>query len=65
MRASRSCWRTRSASSVAFEVDDALARLKRLDLLSETGGCFSALPLPEALARLDSDWDQLLQPSAG
>ena len=51
--------------SVAFEVDDALARLKRLDLLGETGGCFSALPLPEALARLDSDWDQLLQPSAG
>jgi hypothetical protein len=51
--------------SVAFEVDDALTRLKRLDLLGETGGCFSALPLPEALERLDSDWDQLLQPSAG
>jgi hypothetical protein len=51
--------------SVAFEVDDALTRLKRLDLLGETGGCFSALPLPDALACLDSDWDQLLQPSAG
>jgi hypothetical protein len=50
--------------SVAFEVSDALARLKRLDLLAETDGCFSALPLPEALARLDSDWDRLLQPTA-
>jgi hypothetical protein len=51
--------------AVAFQVDDALARLKRFDLLVETGGCFLALPLPDALARLDSDWDKLLQPSAG
>jgi hypothetical protein len=51
--------------SVAFEVDGALARLKRLDLLIETDGCFSALPLPEALTRLDKDWDRLLQPTAG
>jgi hypothetical protein len=46
---------------VAFEVDDALARLRGLDLLYEAGGCFSVPPLPEALARLDTDWARLLR----
>jgi len=44
----------------AFEVDGALARLRDLDLLCETGGCFSAPPLPDALARLETAWARLL-----
>jgi hypothetical protein len=40
-----------------FEIDDALARLKRLDLLGENNGQLSALPLPGALARLDKEWN--------
>jgi hypothetical protein len=51
--------------SAAFQIDDALARLKRLDLVSETGGCLTAPPLPDALARLEKDWEKLLQASAG
>src|SRR5580704_5286291 len=42
--------------SVDFETDDALARLKRLDLLNETDGCFSVTPLTEALEQLDKEW---------
>ena len=49
----------------AFEVDGALARLSDLDLLCETGGRFSVPPLPDALARLDTEWAKLLrQPGA-
>jgi len=44
-----------------FEIDDALARLKRLDLLREAEGRFSVPPLPDALARLDQAWAQLLR----
>jgi hypothetical protein len=51
--------------SAAFEVDDALARLKRLDLLSETDGGFSVSPLPDALARLDKEWAEFFGPAAG
>ena len=46
--------------SAAFEIDDALARLRRLNLLDETGGCLSVPPLPDALARLEGDWKELL-----
>ena len=51
--------------SAAFQIDDALARLKRLDLVSETGGCLTAPPLPDALARLEKDWEKFLRASAG
>jgi hypothetical protein len=51
--------------SAAFEVDDALARLKRLDLLSETGGGLSVLPLADALARLDKEWAEFFGSAAG
>ena len=44
--------------SADFEIDDALARLKRLDLLGETGGRLSVLPLADALARLDKEWSE-------
>jgi hypothetical protein len=44
----------------AFEIDGALARLRDLGLLCEAGGCFSAPPLPDALARLETAWAKLL-----
>jgi hypothetical protein len=47
--------------SADFEVDDALARLKRLDFLGETDGRFSVSPLPDALARLDKAWQGFLR----
>jgi hypothetical protein len=43
--------------SADFEIDDALARLRRLDLLRETDGRLSVLPLADALARLDEEWN--------
>jgi hypothetical protein len=48
--------------SADFEIDDALARLKRLDLLGETDGRFSVPPLPDALARLGKAWEGFLRP---
>jgi hypothetical protein len=50
--------------STDFEIDDALARLKRLDLLGETDGRFSVSPLADALARLAREWEALLRPGA-
>ena len=47
--------------STDFEIDDALARLKRLDLLGETDGRLSVPPLPDALARLEKEWEELLR----
>jgi hypothetical protein len=43
--------------SADFEIDDALARLKRLDLLGERDARLSVPPLPDALARLDKEWN--------
>lgn len=42
--------------SADFEIDTALARLKSLDLLGESGGQLSVAPLPDALTRLDGEW---------
>lgn len=43
-----------------FEIDDALDKLKRLKLVSETSdGTLTAMPLPQALSTLDQHWDQL------
>lgn len=39
-----------------FEIDEALTRLRGLDLLAATDGGLAARPLTEALARLDSEW---------
>jgi hypothetical protein len=50
---------------VAFGSDDALAKLKSLDLLSGQEGCFSVPPLAEALARLEKQWERLLRPEPG
>jgi hypothetical protein len=46
--------------STDFEIDDALARLKRLDLLTETDGRYSVSPLADALARLAREWEALV-----
>jgi hypothetical protein len=51
--------------STSFEIDDALARLRRLDLLGETDGRFSVPPLPDALARLDKEWVGFFVTAAG
>jgi len=47
---------------VAFGSDDALATLKEFDLLVEERGSFSVPPLAEALARLEKQWERLLDP---
>ena len=51
--------------SADFTIDDTLARLQRLRLLGESGGTLSGLPLPAAIERLETEWAQLLRPSAG
>src|SRR5258706_3501172 len=51
--------------STSFEIDDALARLRRLDLLGEADGRFSVSPLPDALARLDKEWAEFFGTAAG
>ena len=42
---------------VDFEVDDALAKLERLNLVTKTGDRYLAVPLEQALEHLDSTWD--------
>ena len=46
---------------VDFEVDDALAKLDRLDLLQRDGERLSVPPPDGALARLDFIWDNYFQ----
>jgi hypothetical protein len=46
---------------VAFGGDDALGKLRELDLVRQEGGRFAAPPLADALARLDSEWARLLR----
>jgi hypothetical protein len=46
--------------SADFEIDAALSRLKGLDLLRETEGKLSVLPLPDALDRLEREWREYL-----
>jgi hypothetical protein len=50
---------------VDFEVSDALAKLVRLGLATESGGRYAALPVEEAKARLDSTWDDYFSYSGG
>jgi hypothetical protein len=43
-----------------FEIDDGMAKLRRLGLVDEDGaGGFTAIPLDEAKQRLDRTWDDL------
>jgi hypothetical protein len=48
-----------------FEIDDALTRLKRLDLLAGTGGRLAVPPLADALARLDKEWNGVFRGGRG
>jgi hypothetical protein len=51
--------------SADFEIDDALARLKRLELLGETDGRFAVPPLADAMVRLDKEWEGFFRAGAG
>ena len=51
--------------SANFAIDAALTRLKELELVSETGDLFSALPLPDALSRLDEEWQAFFAMQGG
>jgi hypothetical protein len=50
--------------SVDFESSDALGKLDRLGLLQRAGDRYSAVPLDEALSRLDRKWDDYFQYAA-
>ena len=52
--------RQRFGLRISFGGDDALARLSALGLLHEANGRVSALPLTDALARLEQVWARLL-----
>lgn len=48
---------------VDFEIDDAVGKLARWDLVDvDDGGRLRAVPLPDAVGRLDRRWDALFQP---
>lgn len=49
---------------IDFDIQDALAKLERLTLVTREGEAYRALPAAEALARLDSAWDGLFNFSA-
>lgn len=51
----------RLACELDFEVDDGLAKLVRLGLVTQHDGRYTALPLTEARARLDRRWDAFFQ----
>mgnify|MGYP000551253444 CR=1 FL=1 len=46
--------------SADFDVDHALSRLRGYGLMIEANGGLQAVPLPDALARLDREWKGLL-----
>jgi hypothetical protein len=46
---------------VDFEIDDALAKLVRLNLVEKHGDLYTAVPLPRALEQLDYLWDNYFQ----
>ncbi len=50
---------------IDFEVSDALAKLERLGFVAQKEGKIAAVPLPDALARLDTLWDRLYDFSQG
>ncbi len=51
--------------SVDFEIDDALTRLKHLDLVAITDGRLSVPPLADALARLAKEWKDFFGAAVG
>jgi len=51
--------RNRFGLELDFEVQDALDKLERLDLITIQNGVYSACTASEALAKLDSRWDNI------
>ena len=43
---------------IDFEIDDAISKLKRVGLVTETNGRFRAVPMEAAQERLDDLWDR-------
>jgi hypothetical protein len=46
---------------VDFEIDDALAKLVRLHLVTRSGDRYAAVPIAQALQSLDTAWDNYFQ----
>ena len=44
-------------SSIDFDVDDAMEKLQRLNLVTQTDSHFTTVKLPDAIQRLDQRWD--------
>ncbi len=55
---------TRWQTSIDFEIDDALDKLVSLGLVERVDGGLRALPLDEAIRRLDQRWDDYFVPEA-
>lgn len=53
--------RERFGLNVDFEIEDAMAKLERLGLVSRDGDSFAAIPTVEARAKLDQNWDGLFK----
>ncbi len=47
-----------------FEIEDALGKLEKLELVRRNGEVLEALPLPDAIRRADEIWDGLYDPDA-
>lgn len=56
-KAIESFLRERFALEIDFEIHDGLAKLERLGLVTRDGDAYTALALPDALAKLDAAWD--------
>jgi hypothetical protein len=63
-RACETFLRERLNFAVDFEIQDALGKLIRLNLVAQDGEQFSAIPLAEALKRLDEAWDNIFKYAA-
>jgi hypothetical protein len=58
-RAAEAFLRERFALEIDFEIQDALAKLERLGLVTREGEAYAAVAPADALARLDAAWDGL------
>jgi len=56
--------REKLALSIDFEVGDALAKLERMGLIVRDQEMYRAIPVAEALTKLDAAWDDLFRFSA-
>jgi hypothetical protein len=56
--------RDRLGISIDFEIQDALAKLLRLNLLAQNGETYRAASIEDALVQLDAAWDGIFQYTA-